>query len=269
MDLSWGGDYEHGKIVHHLFQEEGVSVEWNGSEYDKITLYFGAKKDQKAFFTTLCSTLDVDGIKEHGDAFVEFLRTTNHIGGLINLDGVECIARAAALRRTHESGAMKLIEIYDLVMSKLYAGGYRVIFGDEFIQGRLSEHRVFVDAFMQEALSCGVNGFLYHIETTENYWPVIQDAILSGDVHVHQNSMHWVLSREPTLLTPIYYEWIHSGLYDDEDGVMFIQLFIKYGTGSKRRSELVQKIGSILDENTSVLKENDYRVCMDALKDLM
>ena len=66
---------------------------------------------------------------------------------------------------------------------------------------------------------------------------------------------------------PIYHEWRDSGLYDDEDGVMFIDLFIKYG--SKRRSELVQKIGSILDENTSVLKENDYRVCMDALKDLM
>ena len=188
-------------------------------------------------------------------------------GGLINLDGVECIARAAALRRTYESGAMKLIEIYDLVMSKLLAGGYRVIFGDEFMQGRLSEHRVFVDVFMQEALSCGVNGFLYHIETTENYWPVIQDAILSGDVHVHQNSMHWVLCRDSTLLMPIYHEWRDSGLYDDEDGVMFIDLFIKYG--SKRRSELVQKIGSILDENTSVLKENDYRVCMDALKDLM
>ena len=54
---------------------------------------------------------------------------------------------------------------------------------------------------------------------------------------------------------PIYHEWRDSGLYDDEDGVMFIDLFIKYG--SKRRSELVQKIGSILDENTSVHKEND------------
>ena len=50
---------------------------------------------------------------------------------------------------------------------------------------------------------------------------------------------------------------------------MFIQLFIKYGTGSKRRSDLVQKIGAILDENTAVLKENDYRVCMDTLMELM
>jgi len=37
----------------------------------------------------------------------------------------------------------------------------------------------------------------------------------------------------------------------------------------RRRTELVQKIGSILDENTSTLKENDYRVCMDTLMELM
>ena len=37
----------------------------------------------------------------------------------------------------------------------------------------------------------------------------------------------------------------------------------------RRRTELVQKIGSILDENTNALKENDYRVAMDALKELI
>ena len=37
----------------------------------------------------------------------------------------------------------------------------------------------------------------------------------------------------------------------------------------RRRTELVQKIGSILDENTGAMKENDYRVAMDALKELM
>ncbi len=40
-------------------------------------------------------------------------------------------------------------------------------------------------------------------------------------------------------------------------------------SSKRRRSELVQKIGAILDENTSVLKENDYRVCMDTLMELM
>ena len=57
------------------------------------------------------------------------------------------------------------------------------------------------------------------------------------------------------------------GQFEDENAIMFIDLYIKYG--SKRRSELVQKIGAILDENTSVLKENDYRVCMDTLMELM
>ena len=40
-------------------------------------------------------------------------------------------------------------------------------------------------------------------------------------------------------------------------------------SSKRRRSELVQKIGAILDENTSVLKENDYRVRMDTLMELM
>lgn len=37
----------------------------------------------------------------------------------------------------------------------------------------------------------------------------------------------------------------------------------------RRRTELVQKIGSVLDANTGAMKENDYRVAMDALKELM
>ena len=51
-------------------------------------------------------------------------------------------------------------------------------------------------------------------------------------------------------------------------------MFIEYGfrgasaVPTKRRKELVQKIGAILDEN-AVLKEDDYRVCMDTLMKLM
>ena len=138
VDLSWGGDYEHGRTVRRLFQEEGVSVEWDGSEEDKITLYFGAKKDPESF---LQYTLPHARRRRHQG-------TRRRVRRILTDDEsyrwthqhrmYRAVVHSGALRNTYESLPKKLVEIYDFVMSKLHAGGYRVIFGGEFMHGRIS-----------------------------------------------------------------------------------------------------------------------------------
>ena len=43
--LAWGGADEHGQTIRRLFEEEGVTVEWDGTQTKKIGLHFSSKKD--------------------------------------------------------------------------------------------------------------------------------------------------------------------------------------------------------------------------------
>ena len=43
--LAWGGTDEHGQTIRRLFEEEGVTVEWDGTQTKKIGLHFSSKKD--------------------------------------------------------------------------------------------------------------------------------------------------------------------------------------------------------------------------------
>jgi len=155
----------------------------------------------------------------------------------------------------------RLAEICEVLLSKLE--------GDE--------RAVFVNAFTMEALSQGVVEVLEYLEADDpqNYLGVLRASITEGTPHVMYFLHEWVLERDPCLLPSIFEEQRNSGMWHFEDEEYFFNLFIEYGfrgasaVPTKRRKELVQKIGAILDENTAVLKENDYRLCMDTLMKLM
>ena len=43
--LAWGGADEHGQTIRRLFEEEGVTVDWDGTKTMRIGLHFSSKKD--------------------------------------------------------------------------------------------------------------------------------------------------------------------------------------------------------------------------------
>ena len=64
--------------------------------------------------------------------------------------------------------------------------------------------------------------------------------------------------------------YLHGGdVWNEFTHLHWARSFRTVHPQSKIRMELIQKIGAILDEYTAVIKENDYRVCMDTLMKLM
>ena len=212
--------------------------------------------EEGELFGKLCETLDVEIAKKHTDWLVEYLQ-----------DDMEeyyeaLFALFEAADDDPQRGA-RLAEICEVLLSKLE--------GDERAD--------FVNAFTMEALSSGTVEVLEYLEADDprNYLEVLRNSIIEGTPHVRYSLHHWVLERDPSLvfLPSIFEEQRNSGMWDVQDNEYFFSMFIEYGfrgasaVPTKRRKELVQKIGAILDENTAVLKENDYRVCMDTLMKLM
>ena len=215
--------------------------------------------EEGEMFGKLCETLDVEIAKKHIDWLVEYLQDDmedfseaifalfDAVRGLEGDDGPQRGARLA--------------EICEVLLSKLE--------GDE--------RAVFVNAFTMEALSQGVVEVLEYLEADDpqNYLEVLRASITEGTPHVMYFLHEWVLERDPCLLPSIFEEQRNSGMWHFEDEGYFFNLFIEYGfrrasaVPTKHRKELVQKIGAILDEYTAVIKENDYRVCMDTLMKLM
>ena len=209
-------------------------------------------------FGKLCETLDVEIAKKHIDWLIEYLQ-----------DDMEDFSEALfalfeAVEAVGDDGPQRgarLAEICEVLLSKLE--------GDE--------RAVFVNAFTMEALSQGVVEVLEYLEADDpqNYLGVLRASITEGTPHVMYSLHEWVLERDPSLLPSIFEEQRNSGMWHFEDNEYFFSMFIEYGfrgasaVPTKRRKELVQKIGAILDEYTAVIKENDYRVCMDTLMKLM
>ena len=216
--------------------------------------------EEGELFGKLCETLDVEIAKKHGDWLVEYLQGDMEESSEALFALFEAADEATRADYDPQRGA-RLAEICEVLLSKLE--------GDE--------RAFFVHSFTMEALSYGVAQVLEYLEADDpqNFLEVLRDSVINGTPYVRYSLHDWVLERDPSLLPSIFETQRNSGMWHFDDEEHFFNLFIEYGfrgangAPTKRRKELIQKIGSILDENTSVLKENDYRVCMDALKDLM
>ncbi len=206
-----------------------------------------------AKFMDLCYDHDLDGMKKHKEAFFEYVQCDFRME-----DVVEQLFWMNPSIPMDLEFSSRLIEIFKFMVDNLQ--------GDE--------RESFVLDFSGAALCAGATNILEYIETSgiiENFFGHLSESIKLGTSVPFGTTMDWVLERDPSLLPYIYHECDHL---EYEELKCFVDLFAEHGycdngVPAKRRKELVQKIGSILDENTSTLKENDYRVCMDALKDLM
>ena len=209
----------------------------------------------------MCGKLDLEGMMKHKERFIEHFRRDT---GDRNDSIYEMFATANEMERFP-----RLIEIFKFL-----------------VDGPDEDERFdIMCAFVHDALFWGATDILDYLETSDarrrhlvNPRVVsifVSDAIKSGH-HVCISAIDWVVERDPSLLKYMYQQRVRDGFLGDELEEMetFLELMFENGysdgnVSTKHRKELVQKIGSILDENTSVLKEQDYRVCMDTLMELM
>jgi len=192
-------------------------------------------------FEKLCETADVEGAKRYGEDFARFFRG--------NRKAIESIMDVA-----HGEGPPECaIEFLRFVLSTA--------------DGRTNRD-MHLHCIAESAVMGVAEDVLDYLADEENAWSYLKDRA-SDDVPCM--CYDWFAARDPTMLPHLYMmQYMHGGdVWDEFTHSHWARLFEQYMHNPKPRTELIQRIGAILDEYTAVIKENDYRVCMDTLMKLM
>ena len=190
-------------------------------------------------FEKLCDTADVEAAKRYGEDFARFFRGNRGlIGSIMNV--------------SHSEGQPECaIEFLRFVLSTA--------------DGRTNRD-MHLHCIAECAVMGGTEEVLDYLADEENAWSYLKDRA-SDDVPCM--CYDWFVERDPTLLPHMFIGQYSRTDWNMNEHLYWARLFERYMHNPKPRTELIQKIGAILDEYTAVIKENDYRVCMNTLMKLM
>ena len=232
----------------HCYPTTKLCLEnYDNLEFSVTAIDWAVERDPSLLpyiFKKLCETADVEAAKRYGEDFARFFR-----GNRNAIDWIMWVS--------HEHGEPECaIEFLRFVLSTADGRANRDMY------------TVQLHSIAKSAVKGGAEEVLNYLADEENAWRYLKSHA-SDDVPCM--CVEWFAARDPTMLPHLYMmRYMHGGdVWDEDEHSRWARLFEQYMHNPKPRMKHIQKIGTILDENTSALKENDYRVCMDTLMKLM